>query len=356
MPHITPDLADVEFLPRLDSLDFTGVGDSSHPEEPCLFSVSVNGKPVLEVNLRPVNGRYTLAGLPELLQPYIRNDHDPFNNMDVTITAAPGGQLATLCCIPCYGLPDISAKEWLQNHWLTFGPAQVMTYMGASEPLAVLFSANVPAPATADCILWNELNKEVRRVICTVPTSPYEDQGIYTLDCSPDTISHLCECREGERLICYDITCGARLRRYTVFPPEAMVSKVHTLRFLNAFGMPDVIHFFGGVEESKKAKFDRARFGTSLRNYKVDAASTYKISAGFIGTGCTPLVDDLLHSCWVEDVHGGVVILTDCQYRIPEQLDKLPTLTVSVQDATGKPTYHYRRPKVFSRVFDSTFE
>lgn len=350
MLQLLTSLDSVEFLPRLEYLEFSA-------DTPFGLTVSVDSSPVFQARLTPSGGRVRLTGIASLVRSYLTARLEPFNYFDVELAATPGGRLAYLKCVPSMVLPDLSAADWLRTRWLTFGPEHTLTWAGASEPLAAYTStADEGSAASVTACLWDDGRNALRHVTVPLPPTFYDEETVCYLDCSPAAIRRLTAATEAERLLRYDVTCGARHRRYTLLPSESLVSPVTTLRFYNAFGVPDVLHCYGGQTAEQKPKFDRARFGTMLRNYRTDSPVTRKLSAGPLLPDSAPLLTDLMNSPWVETGPRCPVVLTDGQCTFPDRPDQSPSLTVSLQDAGLFPVLSVRRPRIFDRTFDRTFE
>lgn len=248
----------MQLLSSIPSLTFPDEWEaltiSSSTPLKCL--VSVNTAVVLDLTLRPYNGKIVLHDVGTLIR-----DRAEGRISEVKLEVVKEGNrttLATSSVIPAQRRMGETATAFAASSFLSLLQTTKITHRAATERVAWIGNDGGVTVTT----VWSTPKSILTRAESIAAQST---DGANIADVSPNRFTPP---TAGALLCRYIVSCGARSRHFIMAPPGLSLAGGVEIEYRNAFGIMDTVHAFGTVERSAKQTYKTARISGRTKNYQ----------------------------------------------------------------------------------------
>lgn len=340
-------LNSVMFLTELTRLTFHTTGDTA------VFSIKKEGAvtPFFATSYVPDStGNVTVLSLHKILDTEIEDD-----KVGRFIFMVDGDTIGdTVTVIRCTIHLGEPAGRFVNEFFLTSSSHERDTSMRRREYLTAFCSEWTPVTVTATYL--NAGYDLVKREF-NVATTSVNGDGLQSVDVSPRQFTD----DEAGQLVALKVRCGRRKINYRVVNhlPEADPAMI----FRNCFNVWETVYLCGAKETEPKITRSTAMIDGALSCYQVDEYTQYTVKSGPLRESGVETVRDLARARTVylmerDGSAGHRVIITDSSVKATNENTEMPDFSITYRhaEASGGHVDVYRRPRIFDKTFDSTYE
>lgn len=334
------------FLTELTRLTFHTTGSEA------TFSIKKDGAaaPFFSTKYIPDSeGNVTVLSLHKLLEPEIADDA-----VGRFIFMVDGDAVAdAVTVIRCTVHISEPAERFVNDFFLTASSRERDTAPRRRECLTAYCLEATPVTVTATYL--TDDNRLVRREF-NIPASSVNGDGLYSVDVSPRKFAD-----DSGRLVAFRVKCGRRKMNYRVVenPPASDPVMI----FRNCFNAWDTVYLCGAKETDPQITRSTAMINGQFSCYQVEEFTQYTARSGPLRESGVETVRDLARSRTVfllerDGSAGNRVTVTDASVKATNENTGMPdfSITYRLADIPGGHVDVYRRPRIFDRTFDNTYE
>lgn len=336
-------LASVYFSASLPDVEFSITGSRA------AVVVAVDGTPVYDEVLFPMNGLVALTDLAGLVEPYAETRLVVTLKIIVSELGAdsmPADALTqTTLVLFSRAYINASAEEFYEKFFLSTLIGTKVTARNRLEYLHYYGSASSTVTAYYD-----------DGSTAQFPATAVAGNGRYTtLDVSPARFG-----ATGKTLCSYTVTAGARYQSFVIDHRNPDCAPV--LLFTNSFGVQELLYCTGTHSVDPSYTRSNAVFNGLYKNYDIEELRTFKADTGILNTAMANWVDDLFRSREIYIVNfydgnpvvGLEVAITDSKSENSNDDDCLPRFTFEYRYA--RKNHNVVDVRRAGRIFDNTFD
>ena len=340
----------MQLLSSIPSLTFPDEWEaltiSSSTPLKCL--VSVNAAVVLDLTLRPYNGKIVLHDVGTLIR-----DRAEGRISEVKLEVVKEGNrttLATSSVIPAQRRMGETATAFAASSFLSLLQTTKITHRAATERVAWIGNDSGVTVTT----VWSTPKSILTRAESIAAQST---DGANIADVSPNRFTPP---TAGAQLCRYIVSCGARRRHFIMAPPGLSLAGGVEIEYRNAFGIMDTMHAFGTVERSAKQTYKTARISGRTKNYQSEDEVQLSCTFAPLAPG-DHSVEEVAISQEVRLLPSRAIIIpVESEIKESDDPTKIGLATVKFkvdeEAAVIDNTSTAARRKVFDDSFDNSYE
>ena len=340
-------LNSVMFLTELTRLTFHTTGSEA------TFSIKKDDAAASFFSTRYIPdsaGNVTVLSLHKLLEPEIADDA-----VGRFIFMVDGNAVAdAVTVIRCTVHVSEPAERFVNDFFLTASSRERDTSMRRRECLTAYCHEWTHPTVTATYLTAD--NGLVRREFI-IPTTSVNGGGLYSVDVSPRKFAD----DATGRLVAFRVKCGRRKMNYRVVenPPASDPAMI----FRNCFNVWDTFYLSGAKETDPQITRSTAMINGQFSCYHVEEFTQYTARSGPLRESGVETVRDLARSRTVfllerDGSAGSRVTVTDASVKATNENTGMPdfSITYRLADIPGGHVDVYRKPRIFDKTFDNTYE